>query len=111
MLDAPLTNGIHLNAAHDLKQPSLNGGDHTDVADSPAVDSPATPVNDAPAPAIKIDVHYNDQEESDVRHEPVDMKIDSVEDASTVPQLATPVDPGELHSGFATRCLYVLTAL
>lgn len=94
MLDAPLTNGIHLNGHHDLK-PSFNG-DHTDIADSPAIDSPATPVNDAPAPAVKIDVHYHDQDESDVRHEPVDMKIDVVEDASTVPQVATPVDPDSI---------------
>lgn len=93
MLDAPLTNGVHLNGHHDV-QPSLNG-DHNDVADSPAIDSPATPVNDTPTPAVKIDVHYHDQEESDVRHEPVDMKIDVVREMSTIPQVATPADPGE----------------
>ncbi|EKM60891.1 uncharacterized protein PHACADRAFT_247110 [Phanerochaete carnosa HHB-10118-sp] len=94
MLDAPLTNGIHLNGHHDLKPP-LNG-DHNDTADSPAIDSPATPVNDVLAPGVKIDVHDQDQEESDVRHEPVDMKISLAENVSTIPQVATPIDPASI---------------
>lgn len=101
MLDATLTTTTHLNGPDDIK-PFANGA-HTDGADSPAIDSPATPVNDSPAPAVKIDLQYADQEESDVRHEPVDMKIDVVEDASTVPQVATPVDPGQSRLPLSTR--------
>ena len=92
MLDAPLANGIHLNGSDDIKTNALNG-DHNDAADSPAIDSPATPVNDSPTPAVKIDVQYNDQEASDVRHEPVDMKIEVLENASIAAQVSTPADP------------------
>lgn len=67
----------------------LSNGHDLSVPDSPAIDSPATPVdainNDND---IKIDDH--DHEESDVRHDPFPLKLDN---ASTVPQIATPIDP------------------
>ncbi len=90
MTDAPLI------ANHDVLTTKLNGAAHSneDALDSPAIDSPATPVDDSVSATVKIDVQSNDQEESDVRHEQVAMKVDSAEDASVVPQVATPADPG-----------------
>jgi bromodomain-containing factor 1 len=62
---------------------------------SPVTDSPNTPVSSF-TPDVKIDIDYNEQE-SDVRHEPIPIKpIDLIaksENASTVPQIGTPVDP------------------
>jgi hypothetical protein len=42
--------------------------------DSPSVDSPATPVNVASAPNVKIDTDFH--EESDARHEPIPLKLE-----------------------------------
>lgn len=97
MSDASLTNGITI--VHDFTTPKLNGL-HTaqdDAADSPAIDSPATPVDNSVSPDVKIDVQSNDQEESDVRHEPLPMKLDRIndDDLSIVPQVATPANPGK----------------
>lgn len=100
MADAPLiTNGSLLNGHHDDLVTKLNGAQHVDdVADSPAIDSPATPVDNSVSLDVKIDVQSNDQEESDVRHEPIPMKLDRAdESASIVPQVASPIDPGELY--------------
>lgn len=102
MLDAPLANGIHLDGINGFKTHTLDV-DSNDAADSPAVDSPATPVNDSPTPALKIDIQYNDQEESDIRHELVDMKIDVVENVSSVQEIATPADPSKYSSSLLTR--------
>lgn len=70
---------------------------------SPAADSPATPVSNAAVPDVKIDIEYQEQE-SDVRHEPMPIKsiapvdnkpaVTAIDDVSTVPQIGTPVDPG-----------------
>ncbi|KAI0932453.1 hypothetical protein AcW2_001080 [Taiwanofungus camphoratus] len=81
MLDAPLSNGIHINGNSN--------------PDSPAVDSPATPVDNTPAVDVKIDVDYIDHE-SDARHEPVSIKVDKAEDASVLPQVGTPADPATI---------------
>ena len=63
---------------------------------SPVTDSPNTPVSNF-APDVKIDIDYHEQE-SDARNEPIPIKpIDPIaksENASTVPQIGTPVDPG-----------------
>lgn len=68
-------------------------------ANSPAAESPATPISTAAAPDVKIDIDYQEPE-SDVRHEPITFKpIDSVDkqdDASIVPQVGTPADPSML---------------
>ena len=45
------------------------------------------------SPAVKIDTDYL-QRESDVRHEPLSLNLDKIDDASTRPQLGTPADPG-----------------
>lgn len=71
--------------------PGINGHH---VSDSPAVDSPATPVDNTTSPDIKIDVDYA-ATESDARHELVTVKMDTSEDASLQPQVGTPTDPGE----------------
>ncbi|THH02472.1 hypothetical protein EW026_g391 [Hermanssonia centrifuga] len=96
MSDAPLTNVLHLNGNHH----SLNGSDLNtpngvadSAPDSPAIDSPATPIDNSLTSDDKIDVHLNDPEESDVRHDTIPMKVDKLDNASTVPQVATPVDP------------------
>ena len=64
---------------------------------SPATDSPNTPVSTLEVPDVKIDIDYTEQE-SDARNEPIPVKpIETApkpDDASTVPQVGTPVDPG-----------------
>ncbi|KAI0690697.1 Bromodomain-containing protein [Cytidiella melzeri] len=84
-----------LDSNHDLLVTKINGNTHIseDAPDSPAIDSPATPVDDSTTHSVKIDVQSNDQDESAVRHEPVAMKVDTLENASIVPQAATPIDP------------------
>ncbi|KAF8168327.1 hypothetical protein B0H34DRAFT_670517 [Crassisporium funariophilum] len=66
---------------------------------SPATDSPATPVSYSAAPDVKIDMDYQEQE-SDVRHEPLPIKaidsLDKRDNASIVPQVGTPVDPSSI---------------
>jgi bromodomain-containing factor 1 len=91
MTDAPL------NGNHDILATKLNGTAHIseDAPESPAIDSPATPVDDSVSANVKIDVQSNDHEESDVRHELVTMKVDNVENASVIPQVSTPADPGQ----------------
>jgi hypothetical protein len=70
----------------------------TDALDSgtPSIDSPTTPVNNHHD--LKIDIEFT--EESDVRNEPLPVKV-----SSTFPELGTPVNPGE-HSNFraCTTC-------
>ncbi|KAI0724347.1 Bromodomain-containing protein [Cerioporus squamosus] len=80
---------------HDALSTNLNGVhlDSVSAPDSPAVDSVATPVNHTLVPEIKIDVDYPEQE-SDARHEPAPIKLDKLENASVVPQVSTPADPG-----------------
>jgi hypothetical protein len=73
---------------------------------SPATDSPVTPVDASVAPDVKIDMDYNEQE-SDVRHEPLPVK--HVEDTLSVsPQVGTPVDPGKyiFHRSNYIRLLF-----
>ncbi|TBU49725.1 Bromodomain-containing protein [Dichomitus squalens] len=86
---------------HDALSSALNGA-HTDsvsAPDSPAVDSVATPINNSLVSDVKIDVDYTEQE-SDARHEPAPLKLDKLENASIVPQLGTPVDPGTCIARF-----------
>ncbi|KAJ2920262.1 hypothetical protein MD484_g55, partial [Candolleomyces efflorescens] len=91
-------NGLHAHAAINGDQPSdlaakpaikLNGDAPYSTALSPAADSPATPVSTAPAPDVKIDIDYPEQE-SDVRNEPVEIKpiapLPHLQDVSVVSQ-------------------------
>ncbi|KZT74817.1 Bromodomain-containing protein [Daedalea quercina L-15889] len=80
MTDALLANGINGHAAS---------------PDSIAADSPATPVDNSTSPDIKIDVDYVERE-SDARNEPIQMKVDAVEDASVLPQAGSPPDPATI---------------
>ena len=111
MTDAPLTNGhpkLGPNAQNGAPvaaaingygsptpPPAAPNGPADDHADSPAIDSPATPVDNTPTSDIKIDVEPIEHAESDVRHDPYPVRVDKLDNASTVPQVATPVDPGE----------------
>jgi len=85
--------------------PALNGSALPNLL-SPATDSPNTPVSTF-TPDVKIDFGYNEQE-SDARYEPMSIKqIDGIpkpDDASTVPQVGTPVDPGMCETFFS--CAY-----
>ncbi|OCH96602.1 Bromodomain-containing protein [Obba rivulosa] len=99
MSDAP-QNGVLIDHHDAPNKPTingdLNGHAHDGVSpDSPAANSPATPVNTAMAADIKIDTDYTERE-SDVRHEPIPVKLDTVEDASVLPQVGTPLDPATL---------------
>lgn len=95
MLDASLSSGPqHIN------------GNAT--PDSPAVDSPATPVDNNAADDVKIDLDF-DEHESDVRHEPVTLKVTDA--SSVLPQVGTPVDPGEITAlGLLFSVSYTLPA-
>ena len=79
---------------------------------SPATVSPNTPVS-AFAPDVKIDIDYTEQE-SDARSEPIPLKpIDTVpklDDASTVPQVGTPVDPGMCETSGELTTLIIFSA-
>ncbi|KAF8895045.1 Bromodomain-containing protein [Gymnopilus junonius] len=60
----------------------------SDNQPSPATDSPATPVDLAGPPDVKIDMDYNDNEqESDVRHEPLPVKPSVLDDVKIDAQL------------------------
>ena len=85
----------------DALSSALNGPntDPVSAPDSPAVDSVATPINNSLVPDVKIDVEYTEQE-SDARHEPAPLKLDTLENASIVPQLGTPADPGTCTARF-----------
>ena len=93
---------------HDALSTNLNGVhlDSVSAPDSPAVDSVATPVNNSLVPDIKIDVDYT--EDSDVRHEPAPLKVAKLENASVIPQISTPIDPGtcQTSSYASTRAQY-----
>ncbi len=79
---------------HDALSTNLNGVHLESVSapDSPAVDSVATPINNSLVPDVKIDLEY--PEDSDVRNEPTPLKLDKLENASTIPQISTPAEPG-----------------
>jgi len=72
---------------------------------SPATDSPATPLDSFAPPDVTIDFDYQEQE-SDVRHEPLPVKhfdpIDKLDDAST---LANPLAPSMVSSVHVSRLL------
>lgn len=82
---------VVLNGADNEKPNGVNG------VDSPNVDSPTTPVSSSAIPDVKIDIDYQEQE-SDVRHEPIPVKIIEpvamVQDASTQLLAEAPVDLG-----------------
>ena len=75
----PITNGLHC--------------DHPPTdADSPIADSPDTPVNTVSDVAVKITSDVPEVE-SDVRHEPFQISLSKLDDAS-IGQIDTPIDPG-----------------
>ncbi|TFK41386.1 Bromodomain-containing protein [Crucibulum laeve] len=88
-----------LTASNNANDTSLKiNGNHVHHSHSPAADSPATPVSSDAVPDVKIDIDYQEQE-SDVRHEPVAIKnIELIDkrDISTVPQVGTPLDPDSI---------------
>ncbi|TEB39309.1 Bromodomain-containing protein [Coprinellus micaceus] len=85
-------NGVHAAISPELAvSPAINGADAYS-AHSPAADSPATPVSTAPAPDVKIDLDYPEQE-SDVRNEPIDIKhIAPFDQDMAVASHETPID-------------------
>ena len=88
--DAPVVapNGVHVPPL------STDNGALSSAPDSPMVPSPETTA--AASPDVKIDIDDLNRE-SDVRNEPITLqldKVDKIDDASTLPQLSTPVDPG-----------------
>lgn len=87
MLDAttisPATNGLHYEPTTD--------------PDSPLADSPDTPVNTVSDVAVKISSDIPEVE-SDVRHEPYQISLDKLDDASVRPQIDTPIVPGRSSS-------------
>lgn len=87
---------------------NINGDLHREPS-SPTADSPSTPVSNTAAPIVKLDTEFQELE-SDVRHEPVPVKsvpsledkpaVVATDDASTIAQIGTPVDPGPSFSFF-----------
>jgi hypothetical protein len=76
---APAPNGLHY--------------DPTTDPDSPLADSPDTPINTVSDVAVKISSDIPEVE-SDVRHEPFQISLDKLDDASIRPQIDTPIVPG-----------------
>lgn len=60
---------------------------------SPPADSPTTPVSVTASPDVKIDIDYQEQE-SDVRHEPLQIKpidrVDKLDGGSFISQVEAP---------------------
>jgi bromodomain-containing factor 1 len=84
MLDATTiapatTNGLHYEPTTD--------------PDSPLADSPDTPINTVSDVAVKITSDIPEVE-SDARHEPFQISLDKLDDASIRPQIDTPIVPG-----------------
>lgn len=83
MLDAttivpPTTNGL-------LYEPTTD-------PDSPLADSPDTPINTVSDVAVKISSDIPEVE-SDARHEPYQISLDKLDDASIRPQIDAPIVP------------------
>lgn len=81
MLDAttivpPTTNGLHYEPTTD--------------PDSPLADSPDTPINTVSDVAVKISSDIPEVE-SDARHEPYQISLDKLDDASIRPQIDAPI--------------------
>jgi len=67
--------------------------DPTTDPDSPLADSPDTPINTVSDVAVKITSDVPEVE-SDVRHEPYQISLSKLDDASLAPQIDTPIAPG-----------------
>ena len=92
MLDAttiapPTTNGLHYEPTTD--------------PDSPLADSPDTPINTVSDVAVKISSDIPEVE-SDARHEPFQISLDKLDDASIHPQIDAPIVPSP---SFSPCCL------
>jgi hypothetical protein len=90
MLDAttivpPTTNGLHYEPTTD--------------PDSPLADSPDTPINTVSDVAVKISSDIPEVE-SDVRHEPYQINLDKLDDASIRPQVDAPIVPSPSFFSF-----------
>jgi len=66
--------------------------DPTTDPDSPLADSPDTPINTVSDVAVKITSDVPEVE-SDVRHEPYQISLSKLDDASLAPQIDTPIAP------------------
>jgi bromodomain-containing factor 1 len=66
--------------------------DPTTDPDSPLADSPDTPINTVSDVAVKITSDVPEVE-SDVRHEPYQISLSKLDDASLPPQIDTPIAP------------------
>lgn len=68
---------------------------------SPSADSPTTPISVTASPDVKIDIDYQEQE-SDVRHEPLQIKpidrVDKLDGGSFISQVETPDIPSPNHT-------------
>ncbi|KDQ63862.1 hypothetical protein JAAARDRAFT_29913 [Jaapia argillacea MUCL 33604] len=94
MNDAPIELNDNNDVHHDDHHLNgVNGNGHINGANSP--ESPSTPVSHINGSAPKIDIDGSEQE-SDARHEPVPIKVDKLDNVSTVPQVGTPLDPASI---------------
>lgn len=77
---------------------NLNGLSNGDAS------SPTTPVDHT----LDMKIHMDIQEpESDVRHEPIPIRVDvKLDHASVAPEVGTPLDPCEQHRCFVRRRRY-----
>lgn len=94
MLDAPLSNGVHIING------TLNDNDGDGDIDVVPGDVHSPPPPTSPSDGnteVKIDLDL-DQSEPDAHDLPppaLSLKFDAVENASHVPQVGTPADPGQ----------------
>ncbi|KAF8641126.1 hypothetical protein AX17_000768 [Amanita inopinata Kibby_2008] len=87
------------HAVNILVADAINGDQTPELTVNGSInDSPNTPVSNF-APDVKIDIDYQEPE-SDARNEPLPIKpiepITKPDNASTVPQVGTPVDPSSI---------------
>lgn len=98
VLNNTLLNGSNgVNGSLPKTNGDLNGNSvliDTLAIASPAVDSPTTPISNLAIPDVKISIDFQEQE-SDARHEPMPVKLDVLDNASTMPQVGTPMDPSK----------------
>lgn len=99
---------IATNAADPLQQHLVNGNG---LQLNGHLDSPTTPVNDNPlASSMKMSMDIQEPE-SDVRHEPLPVKLDKLDHASIAPEVGTPLDPGPCLFYLLSRSPSLLTPM
>ena len=93
MLDASLPNGVHING---------NVDEDVDVLPADTQSPPPTSPSDNADVKVGVDTDVAESDARDIPPPALSLKLDAVEDASHVPQVGTPADPGQCISFHVT---------